>query len=381
MFISKIELNGFKSFAQKTEIRFSHDITGIVGPNGCGKSNIVDAFRWVLGEQKTSILRSDRMENVIFNGSAKRKPLNLAEVSITIDNSKKILPLDFSEVVITRRLFRSGESEYLLNKNPGRLKDITNLIVDKGIGPSAYSIMELKMVESILSDKHEERQKIFEEAAGISKYKNLRNATLRKLDSTRQDIIRINDIIIEVERTVNNLKKQVKKAEQYENLMKRLKKKKYTIITCEIMNYKNKLEQKQNEISDIENALIKTTRDLANLEAKVESKKKELVDSEKKLENKQKQLREKIEEFGKTENSLNVNKERKLHLENELIRLKKEGASLHTRVENLKTRNIETSEIIEKCINDIAVTKLDYQKSEKEFISHLRLASSGVCIP
>lgn len=153
MYLSKLEIFGFKSFAQKTVIHFNKGITAIVGPNGCGKTNIVDALRWCIGEQKSSVLRSDKMENVIFNGTSKRKPLGMSEVSLSIENDKGVLPVDYSEVIITRRIFRSGESEYLLNKNIARLKDITSLFMDTGMGANAYSVIELKMVESILSNK------------------------------------------------------------------------------------------------------------------------------------------------------------------------------------------------------------------------------------
>ena len=167
MHLSKLELFGFKSFANKTTVNFTRGITGIVGPNGCGKTNIVDAIRWCLGEQKSSMLRSDKMENVIFNGTRSKKPMGMSEVSLTIVNDKGLLPTDFSEVTITRRIFRSGESEYLLNKNICRLKDITNLFMDTGMGTNAYSVIELKMIETILSNKAEERRRMFEEAAGV----------------------------------------------------------------------------------------------------------------------------------------------------------------------------------------------------------------------
>jgi len=366
MFLKKVELNGFKSFAQKTHLILNKNVISIVGPNGCGKSNIVDALRWVLGEQKSSILRSDRMENVIFNGSENKKPLNVAEVSITLDNTNKLLPIDYSEVVITRRLYRSGESEYLLNNNVERLKDINNLIMDTGIGPNAYSIMELKMVESILSDKYEERLKIFEEAAGISKYKNQRNATFRKLDSTKADIMRVNDIITEIERTVANLKRQVRKVEQYEKLNKNFKQKKYMISHYEIATNEKELLEKKRQINRIDTELSKTSKDIAVLEANMESKKKELLDLEKILETKQKKLNQKLDALNKTENAININKERKNFLRNEIVRLKKEGSILHSRTENLKMRNSEISQLLETCIRELSTAKSEYQTAEYE---------------
>ncbi len=179
-------------------------LTAIVGPNGCGKTNVVDAIRWALGEQRPTTLRSDKMEDVIFNGTKSRKPLNVAEVSITIENTKGILPTEYSEVTITRRVFRSGESEYYLNKTLCRLKDIRDLFMDTGMGSDAYSVIELKMVESILSDNSDERRRLFEESAGVTKYKYRRKEAYRRLEVVRQDLTRVNDIIRGVEKAVNS---------------------------------------------------------------------------------------------------------------------------------------------------------------------------------
>jgi chromosome segregation protein len=223
MYLSKIEVIGFKSFAQRTNLNFDAGVTAIVGPNGCGKTNIVDAIRWALGEQRYSTLRSDKMEDVIFNGTKSRKPLGLAEVSLSIENTKGILPTEYSEVTVTRRVFRSGESEYLLNKVPCRLKDILDLFMDTGMGSDAYSVIELKMVETILSDKTDERRRLFEEAAGVTKYKFRRKAAMRKLESVQQDLMRVNDIVKEVQKTVNSLERQAKRAEQYNEVSAELK--------------------------------------------------------------------------------------------------------------------------------------------------------------
>jgi chromosome segregation protein len=208
MILSKIEILGFKSFAKKTDLKFDGHITAIVGPNGCGKTNIVDALRWGLGEQRPSILRADRMENIIFGGAQSSRPLGMAEVSITFDNASHVLPIDYDEVTVTRRLYRSGDSEYLLNKTPVRLKDIADLMMDTGIGTDAYSVIELKMVEEILSEKAEDRRKLIEEAAGVTKYKHRLKAAIRKQEATQNDLLRVNDIIQEVERTVRSLQRQ-----------------------------------------------------------------------------------------------------------------------------------------------------------------------------
>jgi len=195
MRLKSLEMKGFKSFADKTVVNFERDVIGVVGPNGCGKSNIVDAIRWVLGEQKSRELRSDKMSSVIFSGTKKRKESGLAEVSLTFDNSKNILPTEYNEVKVTRTLFRSGESEYKLNNVNCRLKDINNLFLDTGIGSNSYAIIALSMVDDLLNDKENSRRKLFEQAAGISKYKKRKRETLLKLNNTEADLNRVADLI------------------------------------------------------------------------------------------------------------------------------------------------------------------------------------------
>ena len=212
MYLSHIEIVGFKSFAVKTQVKFTPGMTAIVGPNGCGKTNVVDALRWVLGEQKASTLRSDKMHDVIFNGTKNRRPLGLAEVSLTVQNNRGVLPTEYSEVKMTRRLFRSGESQYLLNGTECRLRDITDLFMDTGMGADAYSVIELKMIETILSNRTDERRKLFEEAAGVTKYKTRRREAERKLETIQSDLSRINDIVVEVQKVVRSLSRQAAKA-------------------------------------------------------------------------------------------------------------------------------------------------------------------------
>ncbi|MEC8141246.1 MAG: chromosome segregation protein SMC [Bacteroidota bacterium] len=224
MYISELELQGFKSFAHATKVSFDSGITSIVGPNGCGKSNIVDALRWVLGEQRPSLLRSSAMSNVIFNGTAKKKALGMAEVSLTFVNDKGILPIEYSELTITRRLYRSGDSEYLINGTTCRLKDIMELFMDTGMGSDAYSVIELKMVEEILNDKINDRRKLFEEAAGVTRYKDQRKRSLRKLEETRKDLQRIDDLLIELRKKTRSLEIQAEKAIKAKGYKKELEK-------------------------------------------------------------------------------------------------------------------------------------------------------------
>ena len=222
MYISEIKMHGFKSFANKEVMKLGQGITTVVGPNGCGKTNIVDAIRWVLGEQKYSVLRSGKMEDVIFNGAEGVKPLGVCEVSMTVHNNSGKLPIEYNDVEIARRVYRNGESEYFLNKTKCRLKDIMDLFLDTGMGADAYSVIELKMIEQILSDTAEDRRNMFEEAAGIHKYRSQRKSTIRKFDATRIDLERINDIILEIEQKVNALSLQLKRFKRHSTLTEEL---------------------------------------------------------------------------------------------------------------------------------------------------------------
>jgi len=216
MFLHRLELQGFKSFVDKTELRLGEGITGVIGPNGCGKTNVSDAIRWVMGEQSAKQLRGDSMEDVIFNGCPSRKPLGLAEVHLTFKNDRGILPTEFSEVTVSRRVFRSGLSEYSLNKTPCRLKDIRDLFFDTGMGSHAYSMIERAMVDNVLSDNSGHRRFLFEEASGITKYKARKKEALGKLDATETDLTRLNDIVFELERELRSLARQVGKARRYQ---------------------------------------------------------------------------------------------------------------------------------------------------------------------
>lgn len=236
MFLKRIELTGFKSFADKTELEFVQGITAVVGPNGSGKSNISDGIRWVLGEQSARSLRGGKMEDVIFAGSDSRKAVNYGEVSLTLDNQDHALPLDFSEVTVTRRVHRSGESEYLINKQTCRLKDITELFMDTGIGKEAYSIIGQGRIEEILSTKSEDRRGIFEEASGIVKYKARKKETEKKLYDTEQNLLRIHDLVSELEDQVEPLRDQSEKAFRFKALKDELK-------NSEISLYVHQIEQ------------------------------------------------------------------------------------------------------------------------------------------
>ncbi len=218
MFLTKLELHGFKSFVDATDVSFGNGITAVVGPNGCGKTNISDAIRWVMGEQSAKQLRGDAMDDVIFNGSARRKPIGMAEVTLTMLNDKGILPTEYTSVEIGRRVYRSGVSEYLLNKQTVRLKDIKDLFFDTGMGSHAYSVIERSMVDNLLSDNTGHRRFLFEEASGITKYKQRKKEALNKLEATQTDLVRVTDLLVEIEKELGSLARQVAKARRYERL-------------------------------------------------------------------------------------------------------------------------------------------------------------------
>src|SRR5580765_6235719 len=218
MKLTKLELSGFKSFADTVTLTFEEGVTAIVGPNGCGKSNVSDSVRWVLGEQSARLLRGGKMEDVIFQGSAARRPVNITEVSLYLDNTDGDLPIAYREVVITRRLSRSGSSEYLLNKAPVRLRDIQDLLRGTGLGSDAGVVIEAKMIELLLSDRADERRSLFEEAAGISLYRDRKHSTERRLEETHQDLQRVEDLIAEVQSQLRSLARQKGKAERHAKL-------------------------------------------------------------------------------------------------------------------------------------------------------------------
>ncbi|HEY0971232.1 MAG TPA: AAA family ATPase, partial [Gemmatimonadales bacterium] len=221
MRLTKLELHGFKSFADHTELVFEPGVTAIVGPNGCGKSNVSDAIRWVLGEQRARMMRGAKMEEVIFQGSSARRPVNVAEVSLHFENDDGALPVAFREVVITRRLSRSGESDYFLNRAPCRLKDIHDLVRGTGLGADSGVVIESRMIDALLSDRPDDRRELFEEAAGVGLYRDRRRSTERRLEETTVDLSRLDDLIGEVQSQVRSLSRQRRRAERHSELMSR----------------------------------------------------------------------------------------------------------------------------------------------------------------
>ena len=254
MYLQSLEMIGFKSFAPKTVLQFNEGVTAVVGPNGCGKSNVLDALRWVLGEQSAKALRGGEMADVIFSGTDSRQALGMAEVSLTFSDCEKELGVEWNEVRITRRVFRDGKSEYLLNKAPCRLKDIHQLFMDTGIGRSAYSIMEQGKIADILSSRPEDRRAIFEEAAGITKYKAQKKEALRKLEYTEANLLRVTDIIKEVKRQIGSLQRQAAKARRYQSLMDDLRTFDTHLSHRNFLNLRSELGDARTQLASLEDA-------------------------------------------------------------------------------------------------------------------------------
>ena len=326
MLLTKLEIKGFKSFADKVIINFDEGITGVVGPNGCGKSNVVDAIRWVLGEQKIKSLRSERMENIIFNGTKKRKPTQLAEVSLSFNNTRNLLPTEYSQITITRRYFRSGESEYQLNGIPCRLKDITTLFMDTGIGPDSYSIIELKMVDDILNNKDNSRRILFEEAAGVSKFKIRKKQTLKKLSDADADLERVEDLLFEIEKNLKSLKKQAKQAERYLKLKENYKTYSIQLARQSASKHRENFTALSNKISSESDKKLALTAQQTELEAGIEKAKNRLIDLEKQLSSKQQHLNDHVASIRKFESDKQIKNERLRYLNDK-------GDSLNKQIE------------------------------------------------
>ncbi|OBZ16851.1 chromosome segregation protein SMC [Bacillus sp. FJAT-26390] len=341
MFLKRIELSGFKSFADRTEMEFVTGITAVVGPNGSGKSNISDGIRWVLGEQSAKSLRGGKMEDIIFAGSDARKAVNYSEVSLTLDNADGALPLEYNEVTVTRRVHRSGDSEYLINKQPCRLKDITELFMDTGIGKEAYSIIGQGRIEEILSTRSEDRRGIFEEASGIVKYKSRKREAQRKLDETETNLLRIHDLVTELEDQVGPLRKQSEKAIHFKALKEQLK-------TKEISMYVHNIEQIHGTWTEANGKLERLTQEQLQLstvvskhDAHLEKDRQQLRELEQALDQLHEAMLQISEDFEKCEGYGEVLKERKRNLEQNKRQLEESIASQDARIGTMTQEEAE----------------------------------------
>ena len=414
MYLKRLELQGFKSFADKTVLEFKEGITSVIGPNGSGKSNISDSIRWVLGEQSMKSLRGAKSEDIIFNGTQNRKSLGFAEASIVIDNSDGALPIEYNEVTVTRKIYRSGESGYFINKVPCRLKDITELFMDTGIGKDGYSIIGQGKIDEILSNKSEDRRHIFEEAAGIVKYRVRKGESEKKLEQTKLNLLRINDILSEIEANLDPLRIQSEKAKQFLDLREELKSIEVGLFLYNIDNYKEKLEQiikdedimasqrddetsklesKQKIKEDLKNEIDKITAEIENVQNlsfestnKIEKLNSEIGISNERISNNKanlERLNNEIEEVKKRITELEEEKNQKIEKKNNIFtnkekfenELKEKEAELAKLTEKLSSKELEIEEQKQKVEkntdakyeigNEISTLEANYENYEK----------------
>ncbi len=346
MYLNKLEIIGFKSFADKVGVDFDSGITAIVGPNGCGKTNIVDAVRWVIGEQKASVLRSSTMENVIFNGTKNRKALGYAQVSLTIENTKGILPSEYSEITITRRCFRDGQSNYLLNGTLCRLKDITSLFMDTGMGADAYSVIELKMVNDILSHRTQDRRKLFEEAAGITKYKERRREALYKLELAKENLNEANIEIRNRQRTVNAYERIAQKQQEAKEISGKLK-------VLEIEYHQRCLSKLIDETSQVEEALKskevereQLQKELSENESIIDKYKDELNKTENRLSESRERLNSINSRINEIQTTISISEQRIRFLQENIERNSREKVEIESQIDKFENSIRETEEKI-----------------------------------
>jgi chromosome segregation protein len=344
MFLYKLELQGFKSFVDKTTVEFSDGITGVVGPNGCGKTNVSEAIRWVMGEQSAKQLRGDSMEDIIFNGCPSRKPLGMAEVHLTFKNDRGILPTEYSEVTLSRKVFRSGLSEYFINKTPCRLKDIRDLFYGTGMGSHAYSVIERQMVDHVLSDNSGHRRFLFEEASGITKYKSRKKEALNKLEATEGDLTRLNDIVFEIERELRSLARQVGKARKYQRLRDSIRDLDLQLTAGRVDDLRRKeadaKERWQEEAVNREGV----TAALDRLEAALNDQKLTLLEVERELATAQGGLRDREETRSQAEHQVVLLNERASGLRKRAEEAAEEAARMRERIAEVTSTELEAEQ-------------------------------------
>ncbi|MFH5834001.1 chromosome segregation protein SMC [Halalkalibaculum sp. DA384] len=362
-------------------MKFDNGITAIVGPNGCGKSNIVDSMRWVLGEQRPTLLRSSTMANVIFNGTAQKNALGMAEVSLTFINNKGLLPTEYSEVTITRRLYRSGESEYLINGTTCRLKDINELFMDTGMGSDAYSVIELKMVEDILNDKSDRRH-LFEEAAGVTSYKEKRKKTFRKLESTQKDLQRVEDILVEVRKNTRSLERQAEKARKAKQYRQELEQLDKALSKQQYQNIKDELEPLKGRIANADKEKKEIQKKLESLEEAEETARTMLNKKEKKQSEAQRRVSQLQGNIKDTETELQITKEKISNEKGVIEQYTKDIEQAEQDLEELRTifknttNKLDSFHIeLDRAENNLSQSKVKYSEIQQQFSSERNVLS------
>lgn len=367
MYLKRIETIGFKSFADKTVVEFEQGVTAVVGPNGSGKSNISDAIRWVLGEQSAKSLRGGKMEDIIFAGTSTRKPLNFAEVTLVLDNSCQSLPIDYEEVSITRRVYRTGDSEYLINKQKVRLKDVVDLIMDTGIGHDSLSIISQDKVKAIVEARVEDRRVIIEEAAGVLKYKMRKKEATRKLESTSDNLSRVQDIIFELEDQVEPLRKQSEQAEKYMVLKQECSDSEISVLAYDIKTLNDQMERSKKERKDVEFEHVSINAKIANDERRRDTLKQNQQAQERQLEQLQADLVETSEWIQKLQGQRDVLKERHKNASSNKEELAEQQAQLESRLETSQVELKTAEEAMTKTNTSLETKQSQLQKVSEEY--------------
>lgn len=383
MFLKSIEIMGFKSFADRTRIEFSGGISALLGPNGCGKSNVVDSVKWVLGEQSTKNMRAEKMEDVIFNGTETRKALNIAEVTLVIANEEGILDLDMPEVAIKRRLYRNGESEYLVNNTPVRLKELRELFYDTGIGKSAYSIMEQGKIDQVLSNKPEERRYLFEEAAGITKFKARGSEADRKLARTEENMVQVENILREVRRNYDTLKKQSEKTLKYRECRSRIYELDIDIQLLKLQSFKQTKENKINQLNSKKELFKKLNGEIEGINGTLEENQglvstmeTDLVEFQKQLygmglekENQENQIRLFREQTGEIDSTIATLKAKEMNLTSKLDQIAGDKKKKEDTLNEYKERLEEVNRNIQRLEEKISSAAKTIQKNESDIVA------------